>query len=239
MMPRRRDVSSRVKTDRFPNTHPTTLMRTASCSAVAAARPGLQSVLSFLMLVVVALGLAGCASPKPTPLTDAETKPYGSVKLREGDIVIIKFPGSAAFDTTQPVRRDGKITLQLVGEVKALGLTPLELEKAVLTAYGTQLATKEVSVTLASSSFPVYVAGAVVRPGKIMSDRPITALEAVMEAGGFDPARANMKAVVVIRNDNGTVRHYILNLQEVLQGRSKTMFYMQPSDILNVPESSL
>jgi len=47
--------------------------------------------------------------------------------------------------------------------------------------------------------------------GKIMSDRPITALEAIMEAGGFDYTKANLKAVTVIRTENGQTEHHKLN----------------------------
>jgi polysaccharide export outer membrane protein len=156
--------------------------------------------------------------------------------LREGDVLKISFRGVPNLDTTQQVRRDGRITLSMVGEVKAADLTPTELEKQLVQLYAPQLVTKEVTVTVVSSSFGVFVTGAVIHPGKIMSDRPITALEAVMEAGGFDSAKANMKAVVVIRNKGGQTQNYTLNLQLVLEGKQNEQFYLEPSDIVYVPE---
>ena len=91
----------------------------------------------------------------------------------------------------------------MVGEVVAAGLTPADLEKEILKLYSSQLVTKEVTVTVTSSSFPVFVTGAVIRPGKILSDHPITALEAIMEAGGFDYAKADLGHVRVVREREG------------------------------------
>ena len=136
----------------------------------------------------------------------------------------------------QTVRRDGRITMSIVGEVMAAGLTPAELEKELLKLYSTQLISKEVGVTVVSSSFSVYVSGAVGHPGKIISDRPISALEAIMEAGGFDNAKADMRAVVVIRREEGQTKNYTLNLKLVLEGKQSDQFFLKPFDIVYVPE---
>lgn len=186
------------------------------------------------------LGLAvSCSTPEPTPLSDADQTPFRSVKLREGDEVKITFVGNPNLNTTQLVRRDGKLSLVLIGEVQAAGRTPAELEQELLKLYESQLVSKEVTVSLERSTYPVFVSGAVLKPGKIMAERPISALEAVMEAGGFDLARANTKAVVVIRNEEGQLRHFVLNLKAVLEGRSAQSFYLRPSDVVHVPEKAL
>ncbi len=57
-----------------------------------------------------------------------------------------------------------------------------------------------------------------------------------MEAGGFDKNRANLRAVVVIRQEGGQTRNYTVNLQEVLEGRSASPFYLKRSDTVYVPE---
>jgi len=137
--------------------------------------------------------------------------------------------------TSQTIRRDGKITLSGVGEVTAAGLTPNELQDLLLKLYAKDLLDKTVEVAVQSSSFPVFVTGAVARPGKILSDRPITALEAILEAGGFAEATANRKDVTVSRNVNGHMEHFKLNLKDVLNGSSTQVFYLQPADIVFVP----
>ena len=127
------------------------------------------------------------------------------------------------------------IALPLVGEFKAAGLTASEMEKELLKLYASQLVTKEVTVSVESSLFPIYVTGAVLRPGKLTYDRPVTALEAVMEAG-VDYGKANLKAVRIIRHAGGRVQNFRLNLKRVLQGEQSEPFSLKPSDIVFVPE---
>lgn len=156
--------------------------------------------------------------------------------LREGDAIRVTFPGAANLDTAQVIRPDGRITMPVVGEVVAAGLKPAELEKQLLDLFAPQLVTKEVSVTVVSTTFTVFVSGAVIRPGKIVTDRPISAFQAVMEAGGFDPTKANMKAVVVVRQEGDKTRNYTVNLRAVIDGTQKDPFMLQPFDTVWVPE---
>ena len=206
--------------------------------AGATKRSGIRggAVRLALLLFVLAALASGCVTPAPTPLTEKELTPFGSVKLREGDVLVITFPGSSNLNTTQSIRRDGRIALPQVGELTAIGKTREELEKEVLKRYEPLLVTKEVFVNLQTSAYPVFVSGAVVKPGKIVADRPLSALEAIMEAGGFDLSRANMKGVVVVREEEGQLKHYVLNLKLVFDGKSKQLFYVRPSDIIFVPE---
>jgi polysaccharide export outer membrane protein len=206
--------------------------------------------------IVALAAVTGCQT-EPSPFTPVPTATTNSLRpvipeamiapppatvspttftLREGDILKISFPGSPNLNTTQPIRTDGKISLRLVGEVKAAGMTPADLQKELMDLYAPQLVSKEVTVEVQSSSFPVYVTGAVLRPGKISSDHPITALEAIMEAGGFDYTKANLKSVVVIRQEGGQTRKYTLDLKKVMEGKTNEPFYLKPDDIIYVPE---
>ena len=158
------------------------------------------------------------------------------ITLREGDVVKISFPDSPVYNTTQQIRRDGRITMSLIGDVDVAGMTPSELEKKLLSLYASQLASKQVTVEVVSSSFPIYVTGMVLRPGKILSDHPMTTLEAVMEAGGFDYDTADLKDVAVIRREGNVMKRYKSNLKAVLEGKQSEPFYLQPGDIVYVPE---
>jgi polysaccharide export outer membrane protein len=192
------------------------------------------------LILAAAIVFTGCDTmPGGVPSSTKGTmdKPHGeSIILREGDVVKITFPGSPNLDTAQPIRRDGKLNLPLIGEVDASGLTPAALQDKLVQAYASQISTKEVVVQVQSSTFPVYVSGAVVHPGKISSDHPIDALEAVMEAGGFDYNVADMKHVKIVRNENGAMKHFVVNLKDVLQGTGTQSFWLQPNDIVYVPE---
>lgn len=208
----------------------------------------LAHAMPVLALAAMAIGLltfmTGCETPATaTGVSQAGNLPEATkqpevITIREGDVLKIAFPGTPSLDTTQPVavRRDGRITLPIVGEVVAAGLTPADLEKELVKLYSSQLVSKEVSVSVVSSTFAVYVSGAVGHPGKITSDRPISALEAIMEAGGFDNAKADMKAVVVIRREGEQTKRYTLNLKLVLDGQQSEQFFLKPFDIVYVPE---
>jgi polysaccharide export outer membrane protein len=164
------------------------------------------------------------------------TNNTASYVLREGDILKISFPGSPNLNCVQQIRTDGKITLPLVGEIQAAGVMPGDLQKRLMDLYAPQLASKEVTVDVQSSSFPVYVTGAVLHPGRILSDHPITALEAIMEAGGPDYTKANLKNVSIVRQEGNQTKNYKLNLKRVMDGQVSEPFYMKPSDIIMVPE---
>jgi protein involved in polysaccharide export with SLBB domain len=210
-------------------------MKIKSATPRAAQWPFAFSLLVLAFLVV----LTGCdTTPKPqfngySPLPPKDSK---DAVLREADVLRISFPGAPNLDTVQTIRRDGKITFPDVGEVMAAGKTPAELEKELLKLYASQLVTKEVTVTVQSASFPVFVSGAVLKPGKVLSDHPMTALEAIMESGGPDYTRANLKAVRIIRNQNNQTKNFRINLKGVVNGTPIDVFYLQPDDIVYVPE---
>ena len=158
------------------------------------------------------------------------------ITIREGDVLKIAFPSTPQLDTNQQVRTDGVITLDIVGEVKVVGQSPKELEKTLSKMYATQLRSSEVTVVIVSSTFEVYITGAVLRPGKITTNKPITAFQAIMEAG-YDPVNSNLEKVTLIRQADRSKYTYIsLNLQLVLEGKDTEPFYLKPSDTLQVPK---
>jgi len=196
-------------------------------------------LLKCLMLILAVFAFTGCQT-SPSNKSAKQTTPAlphsEIITLSEGDVLKVSFPSSANLDTTQQIRRDGKIFLPLVGDVQAAGETPDELQQNLVKLYAPQISSKEVIVAVESSAFPVYVTGCVIRPGKVSSDKPMTALEAIMEAGGFDYEKANLRNVRVIRLENGVSKNYTLNLKAALNGEEDKPFYLEPSDIVFVPE---
>jgi polysaccharide biosynthesis/export protein len=182
--------------------------------------------------------VTGCQSnyPFPNPPLSQDTNTTETIVLRESDVLKISFPANANLNTTQPIRRDGMISMPFVGELRAAGRTPKDLERDLSKAYSTQLLSKEVTVEVQSSTIPVYVSGAVLRPGKVVFDHPVTVLEAVMEAGGPDYAKANLKSVTVTRLEEGQFKTYTLNVKLMLDGKQTKPFYLKPGDIVKVPE---
>ena len=168
-----------------------------------------------------------------------ETSPAASddvLTLKEGDVLKISFPSVPNMDTQQQIRPDGRLSLPIIGEIVVAGKSTDALAKELVELYSTKIVSKEVMVTLVSSSFSVYVTGAVLRPGKIIADRRISAFDAIMESGGFDKAKADLTAVVVVRQENGQSRKFSLNLQKILEGVQVPPFYLKPFDTVYVPE---
>jgi hypothetical protein len=84
----------------------------------------------------ILIGLAGCQTqPGFSELSDMPVAVADPLVLREGDTVRISFPGSPNLNAVQQIRRDGKVSLPLVGEFQAAGLTPVQMEKEPIKLY--------------------------------------------------------------------------------------------------------
>lgn len=195
-------------------------------------------ILGSLTLVCVMTACQSPSYPSGSSLgAMAGDAPSISGALQEGDIIQVAFAASTNLNTTQRIQLDGQISLQFVGKMKAAGKTPVELEKSIEQLYQPQLRSAEsITVTVVSSSAAVYVAGAVLRPGKIPLERPFTVLEAIMEAGGVDNTRAKLSGVTVLRVEGGQRIARKINLKHTLEGKESFLFYLQPHDVIYVPE---
>ena len=212
------------------------------------ATPGTPSIIIYLALFSACLLVAtGCQQAQPvytelSPAGAMETAATQSTnitgRLHEGDTVKIAFEGDTNMTTVVKLQLDGLINAPLVGDVKAAGRTVEELQADLMQRYKPYLKVNEITVTLVSSAAGVYVSGAVLRPGRIPMDRPLTVLDAIMEAGGFDNTRAKPSAVTVLRIENGKQQHYKVNLKRVMSGDDPNPFYLKPFDIVHVPEKT-
>jgi polysaccharide export outer membrane protein len=155
--------------------------------------------------------------------------------LQEGDLVAITFQYSTNFNVAQKIPLDGLLNLETVGPVKASGKTLVELQEELARLYKPQIKDDVVTVKLLAGAAVVYVAGAVFHPGRITMERPLTPLEAVMEAGGYDPSRAKLSAVTIVRLEEGRQKTIHLDLNRVMQGHDDQPIYLKPYDIVNVP----
>ena len=194
-----------------------------------------QSGIFAIIGLVSILILPGCGTTYSAPPKYQPSVPE-KITLQEGDVVKIIFPDAPNLNTTPKIRRDGTITLPAIGEIHVSGMTSGELEKVLLAKYADQIVSKEINVSIESSTFQIYVTGAVMHPGKVISDRPLTALEAILEAGGVDFSRANLKGVIITRKIKGQTEHFKVDVQSMMSGQSNDTFDLRPNDILFVRE---
>jgi protein involved in polysaccharide export with SLBB domain len=162
------------------------------------------------------------------------------VTLGPGDGIDFKFFYNPELNDTQTIRPDGKIVLQLVGEVTAQGKTPAELQDDLKRLYAPQLKNPEIAVIVRSQvDRRIYVGGEVKKPGLIPLPGRLTALEAIMEAGGFDPRTACASNVVLIRHKDGKRYGATINFDEALDGKGGNPVYLEPNDIVYVPRTTI
>lgn len=198
--------------------------------------PEIPKYLLLIILMALPFLFLGCQTTESN-ISSANSVPFNAITLAEGDVLEFSFPGDPNLNTTQQIRRDGALSLPLVGEIQVAGKTPDALKQELTHRYASELQTSEVIINLKSSNF-INVTGAVLKPGKILLNRPITVLEAVMEAGGFKESQAKTKGVIVIRHENGNRNQFIINLDKVLKGENSTPFYLKPYDNVIVPFKS-
>lgn len=190
---------------------------------------------SVLLVAGASVSCDSATSVPPVPAEAYLAKPGGS--LAPGDEIRVIFSGAPELNTQQKIQPNGKVGLPTIGEVTATGRSVTTLQRQLTSLYQPTLQDSTVTVSLVGTTAGVYVSGAVLRAGKIPFDRPMTVLEAVMEAGGFS-SMANPKRVTVVRTEDGKSKNYLLDLQQALQGSESTPFYVRPYDVIYVKEKT-
>jgi polysaccharide export outer membrane protein len=132
------------------------------------------------------------------------------------------------------VRPDGKISLPLVNDVQAAGLTPMELREQLKEKLAEYAPGAEISVIVAEvNSFKVSVMGKVQRPDRYLLKGPTTVLDVLALAGGFNQF-ANRARLVVLRTDGDKQVRIPFNYNRVVAGEEENV-YLRPNDIILVP----
>lgn len=200
-------------------------------------RRGLTSSLMAFAAIAMAGFFTGCEGPEPyteIPSDVMSARPTGT--LSAGDVIAVTYPGAPELNTTQRIQANGRVSLPKVGDVSASGKSVASLQSQLTGMYTSHLQNPTVLVAVETAAAGVYVSGEVTKPGKIPLDRPMTAFEAVMEAGGFSKF-ANRKQIVVVRSQGGKHQRYALNLDDTLSGANHNAFYLRPYDTVFVKQS--
>ncbi len=136
-----------------------------------------------------------------------------------------------------PVRPDGMISLPLLGDVKAAGLTPLQLQDQLTTELKKYISDPQVTVIVGEvHSMTFNVVGEVMRPGYYPLTRRMTVLDAIALSGGFRDF-ANVKKIYVLRTQaNGQQAKLKFNYKNVIKGKdAQENIELEPRDTIVVP----
>lgn len=180
------------------------------------------------------------AAPLPASNTPASRVPAvhsASYVVGIGDVLEINVWKETELSKTVPVRPDGMITLPLVGEIKAAGLTPDQLKDQLTSALQKVVTDPQVTVMVASvSSLSFNIMGNVNRPGYYPLTRPMTILDAIAISGGFRDFAKENKIYVLRTAPNGVQEKIKFNYKDVIKGKKMAQNIMlQPHDTLVIP----
>ncbi len=136
-----------------------------------------------------------------------------------------------------PVRPDGKISVPLLNDVQAQGLTALELKEVITRDLGEYVSNPDVTVVVnAIGSKYAFVIGEVMRSGPVPLGKDVRVLDAISNAGGFGPF-ADKKRIRVIRRQGGGEVEYRFNYDAYVAGKAPgTNLLLVPNDTIVVPD---
>jgi polysaccharide export outer membrane protein len=127
------------------------------------------------------------------------------------------------------------ISIPLLGDIQATGLTPLQLGNQIAIKLKKFVQDPNVSVDISQiHSKVVYLLGEVAKKGPVEMTSGMTLLEAIASAGGLTDF-ANMKKIYILRNEGGTHQTIAVHYKEALKGNAELNLVLKPGDTIVVP----
>ncbi|MBI5583054.1 MAG: polysaccharide biosynthesis/export family protein [Deltaproteobacteria bacterium] len=193
--------------------------------------------ISFLFY---SLGL--CLFLTANPLAAAPGEPGAPVqdyRIQVGDALDIKLFYHPELNESVIVRPDGRISLQLVHEVQAAGLTPEQLRQHLRDQYAAQISQPEIAVIVRSfTAQKVYVDGEVTKPGLVPLTGAMTLLQSLSSAGGMKDTARTGEVIVIRRGPENRPASMVVNVEKAIDGSDPSQdLALQPADIVYVPKS--
>jgi len=183
-------------------------------------------------LCVLLFACSAAPSAAPTPQTDAAAYVIGP-----GDKLQINVYGQPELSKEYGVSSEGALSLPLIGQVRAAGLSVAQVEAEVRQRLSEYLIKPQVSVAMQQSHQRFTVLGEVQKPGSFTLEKPTTVMEAVSMAGGLTP-KAAPNRTRVIRFSGGKESTIAVPLADIMEGQSRDRDIMlHPNDKVVVPES--
>jgi len=171
----------------------------------------------------------------PRPPKDASPMPLTDYQIGPEDVLDIAVWNNPAMSRTTPVRPDGMISLPLLNDIQAAGLTPMQLRDTITTKLTEYLPNPEVSVIVREvNHFKVSVLGEVKKPGRYDFKGQATVLDAIAMAGGLSDFAARSR-ITILRNDNGTSKRIPVNYNKIVSASEQGDINLRPGDIVLVP----
>ena len=211
-----------------------------------------QFLLSASLMIGALLGESPFAFAQEKPAPAANVAPQASEKnsmivtsdyyIGPEDILEIIVWRNADLSKVVTVRPDGRISLPLLGDIEATGLTPGQLTTNIVTKLKQFKETPTVSVILQQgNSYAVYVLGEVGKPGRYFLKSKTTLLQAITNAGGFAPIAARNRIVIFrwVEGKNQEIKLKASYDEIVLKDNSDQNVILKPGDTIVVPSETM
>jgi len=210
------------------------------------------SLVTMTFIAAALLALSGCAasgfgtglgSDGPdrqgsSVLTSMHGNGVMDYRIGPADVLSISVWNHKEMNQVVTVRPDGQVSFALIGDIPAVGLTPLELQGAMEKALGEyiELIPGEVSVVVdAVHSYKVSVLGEVRLPGRFEFQNQASVLDALAEAGGLTEF-ASSSNILILRTNGGQTEKIRFDYQKLLKsGNSQARVLIFPGDVILVP----
>ena len=192
--------------------------------------------------LLAGLGLVGAASAQQAAPRSAVVVPAGPITVGSEfvigpeDLLQVSVWKNESLSRQLPVRPDGKISLPLLHDVQAAGLTPMQLRDKIAAALAEFMPNPEVSVTvLEVRSYRVSVLGEVQKPGVLQLKAPTTVLEAIALSGGFRDFASPSKIVIFRKDDRGETQRLRFNYNRAVGAAGEENVTLRSGDVVVVP----
>ena len=199
----------------------------------------------WIIILILSVSFGACSQTESVVRVDPMTKsaiqkdaqPSEEFIIGPEDVLDIVVWKETQLSKVATVRPDGKVSLPLIGDIQAAGLTPIALQNDIAKRLREFKQSPEVSVIIQQvNSYNVYVIGEVTHPGKYRLNSPITVLQAISLAGGFTTfASQNIK---VLRTEGRSPQQRIIKLRYkdlVSDGGITKNFMVRPGDTVIAP----
>jgi polysaccharide export outer membrane protein len=199
--------------------------------------PSLICYSQNLELAASPVQVAAPASVAPAPVAPdaAQGQASGSYVIGPSDVLAVTVWKEPTLSGSILVRPDGMITVPLVGDVQASGLTPLQLADQIADKLKKYIQAPNVSVVVDSiHSKVIYLLGEVGKRGPIEMTAGMTLLDAIASAGGLSDY-ANVKKIYILRDQAGKHEKIPVHYKEALKGNSEFNLILEPGDTIVVP----
>jgi polysaccharide biosynthesis/export protein len=197
-----------------------------------------RKVFAIVLILFLCFSWVAQSQQKVSAIVPAQSSPANDTTYVIGpeDLLTIDVWKEKELSGPVPVRPDGKISLPLLNDVQAAGLTPMQLMTSLTEKLKKYVSDPTVTVTVTTiNSRKVYILGEVTRPGAFPLVPDMTILQALTTAGGPTPYARTSK-IYVLRSQNGVQNKLAFNYKQVVRGGSPEQnILLKSGDTVVVP----